>query len=233
MSKRKILVVAAHPDDEVLGCGATLALRKKQGWETHLLVLATGITGREKTAKKNTQNSSAIKKLREEMAAVKKILGFTSTAALDFPDNRMDTVSKMDLSHAIKEVIEKIRPTVIFTHHPGDYNWDHTVTFDSVLMAARTSPGESSPEEIYSFEVLSSTERSWQEGSRAFHPNIYVNVKTTIELKKQALLAYTTEYRPYPHPRSTEGIEYLARKRGSEVGLEYAEAFTLIRKVES
>jgi len=128
--------------------------------------------------------------------------------------------------------VERVRPDTIFTHHPGDYNWDHTVTFDAVLMASRHSPGEFAAREVLAFEVLSSSERGYRNGS-AFAPTVYVDVSKTIDKKKLALTYYASEARPYPHPRSIEALEYLARKRGGEVGIEYAEAFELIRRVEN
>lgn len=232
MTVQKLLVIAAHPDDEVLGCGATMALRRSQGWETHVLIAATGITGRA-SLEQASADDPAIGKLRQEMEAAHALLGVTSAKALDFPDNRLDTVSRMDLAHAFKETIEQVRPGVIMTHHPGDYNWDHTRVFDAVMMAARSSPGEFAPSEICAFEVASSTERAWQSGGRVFQPNFYVDVEATIEVKKRALAAYATEVREYPHPRSPEGIEILAAKRGSDVGRRFCEAFELIRKVEA
>jgi hypothetical protein len=102
----------------------------------------------------------------------------------------------------------------------------------SVMMVARPNPPEFMPLEIRTFEVLSATERAWQEPSRAFLPNLYVDVSATIDMKKLALRYYAGEYRPYPHPRSIEAVEYLARRRGNEVGLLYAEAFHVIRRVE-
>lgn len=229
---KKLLVIAAHPDDEVLGCGATVVLRKQQGWETHLLIMTQGLLGREESAEKTPTNLNEIDKLQKEMKSAAEVLGFISVYNLDFPDNRMDKVSRMDLAHAIKEHLARVKPHVIYTHHPGDYNWDHTLTFDAVLMAARHSPGEYGPEEILAFEVPSSTERGYQNSGQSFKPTVYIDVSKTIDKKKLALSYYASELRPYPHPRSMEALEYLSRKRGYEVGIEYAEAFELIRKVE-
>ena len=233
METKAILVIAAHPDDEVLGCAATIALRVKNGASAHLLTLTGGLGGRKSDqALANEISTTETQELQKQMKSAADLVGYSSVTALNFPDNRMDTVSRMDVSHSILEVLKKVRPDVIYTHHPGDYNWDHTIVFDAVMMAARSSPGEFAPKEILCFEVLSSTERSWQHPSRVFCPNVYVNVAATIEIKKKALELYRTEYRNYPHPRSSEGQEFLARKRGNEVGIEYAEAFHLIRRVE-
>ncbi len=228
-----ILVVVAHPDDEVLGCGATMALRVKQGYRVHLLICATGISGRyENPKEKQLEIEKQIADLRHDMSVVADLIGFTNVEALDFPDNRLDMVPRQDISNTIKERINLLMPDEIYTHHSSDYNWDHGRVFDAVMMAARHSPGEFAPSRIFSFEVPSATERARPHPSTQFCPNSYVNIKATIDQKKMAMKLYRSEYRPYPHPRSIEGIEYWARKRGLEVGLEYAEAFELIRSVE-
>src|SRR5205814_5474247 len=133
---------------------------------------ATGATSRH-TDTKSDAATHEIAELREDLARAASVLGITSFAALDFPDNRLDTVSRMDLTGAIDEVLERLRPKLVLTHHPGDYNWDHTRVFDAVMMAARSSPGEFAPDEIWTFEVASSTERAWQTAERSFNPNIF------------------------------------------------------------
>lgn len=226
---KTLLVVAAHPDDEVLGCGATVARRVREGWVADLVIMTRGVAGRDAGG---VADRAAQAELERQMRVAAEVIGFRSVAQLDFPDNRLDTVSRMDLSHAIRAVVEEKRPNVVFTHHPGDYNWDHTRVFDATMMATRANAGDFFPSRVLTFEVLSSTERSWQEPGRAFHPNIWVDVAATIDSKKLALSYYQSEYRPYPHPRSIEAVEYLARKRGGEVGLAYAEAFHLVRSIE-
>jgi N-acetylglucosamine malate deacetylase 1 len=231
---RVLLVVAAHPDDEVLGCGATVRRMVDGGWSAHLVLFSAGVGGRHglpEAATTEVKEQQAM--LRAQMERAGGIIGFSGSDCFDFPDNRMDTISRSELSLALRPVIERLRPALVFTHHPGDYNWDHTCTFDAVMMAGRVSPPEFGPAEIRTFEVLSSTERSWQEPGRAFHPNIYVDVSSTLAAKKLALQAYASEYRPYPHARSVEGIEYLARKRGLEAGITYAEAFHIVRRIEA
>jgi LmbE family N-acetylglucosaminyl deacetylase len=149
----------------------------------------------------------------------------------NFPDNRMDTLSKSDLAHAVAKVVARERPNLVLTHHPGDYNWDHEMTFSAVLMGARSSPGEHSPEDIWCFEVASSSERGWAGQARQFQPNVYVNIESTIQIKQEAMRSYVTELRDPPHPRSIEGITAVARKRGFEIGLEWAECFEVVRKI--
>jgi LmbE family N-acetylglucosaminyl deacetylase len=231
-SPRTVLVIAAHADDEVLGCGATIALRVREGWRAHLLVVANGATSRHAPeARASAEVLAELENLKADLRRAAAILGFATVETLDFVDQELDVVPRLDVARAIDAVLERVRPDVLYTHHPGDYNWDHTRVFEAVLMAARPSPGEFSPSELYSFEVLSSTERAWQAPDRAFHPNVYVDVTSTIDLKKQALAAYRTECKAYPHPRSLEGVDALARKRGCEVGRPYAEAFALIRSI--
>lgn len=228
-----LLVIAAHPDDEVLGCGATVHKKTTQGWQAHLVIMTGGITGRlANPVDLSEEDRIARDHLQQDLKRVSEVIGFHSVTTFDFPDNRMDTVSRMDLSHSLRGVIEKVRPSLVFTHHPGDYNWDHTQTFDAVMMATRVNPQEFAPAEIRTFEVLSSTERAWQSPSRAFLPNHYEEVGASIDRKKLALTYYRSEYRNYPHARSIEGVEYQARLRGIEAGVEYAEAFHVIRKVE-
>ncbi len=225
-----LLIVAAHPDDEVLGCGATVRLMVNRGWKAHLAIMTKGVAGRFTDGDAAVTDAQQALEVETQRAA--KILGIGQIYNLGFPDNRMDTVGRMDIALKLRPIVETIKPALVFTHHPGDYNWDHQITFDSVMMACRRDPTEFGPPEIRTFEVLSSTERSWSRPATAFCPSVFVNVAATIDAKKRALCCYTSEYRAYPHPRSVEAVEYLARKRGNEVGLPYAEAFELVRKVE-
>jgi len=228
----RLMVVVAHPDDEVLGCGATVHRLVQRGWQAHLVIFSAGIGGRYTFGDHSDEVSGAQAELAAQTRKAAALIGYSGIDCFDFPDNRMDTVGRMDLSQALRPIIEREAPHLILTHHPGDYNWDHGATFDAVMMAARRNPPDVSPLEIRTFEVLSSTERGWQEPARQFSPNHYVNVARSIDAKKTAMTYYQSEYRPYPHPRSIEAIEYLARKRGNEVGLHYAEAFHIVRKVE-
>ena len=228
-----VMVIAAHPDDEVLGCGATVHKLVSKGWKAHLVIMSAGVGGRhardEATTNEFLQQQVL---LGEQMHQAASIIGYQDIDAFDFPDNRMDVISRMDLAQAIRPVIERVKPDLVFTHHPGDYNWDHTATFDAVMMAARCNTPDFFPTEIRTFEVLSSTERAWQDSSRIFCPNLYVDVSRSIDMKKLAMSYYKNESRPYPHPRSIEAIEYLARRRGNEVGMLYAESFHVVRKLE-
>ncbi|WNK01381.1 PIG-L deacetylase family protein [Thalassospiraceae bacterium LMO-JJ14] len=230
--RKQLLVVAAHPDDEVLGCGATVRRLVDQGWAATLLVMTGGVSGRCSGDDITSDATRAAQdQLSKETAQAAAILGFQHVSTLSFPDNRLDTVGRMDLAHAITTVIKEFRPTLLLTHHAGDYNWDHGRVHDAVMMAGRANPPDDHPDEIWAFETNSSTERAWQRAETAFLPTIYMEVSETIDAKIQAMRCYTSEIRPSPHPRSVEGIEILARRRGSEVGRPYAEAFSLVRKI--
>jgi len=217
----KILIIAAHPDDECLGMGGTLANLSEDN-NIEILILGTGIASR------NIQNKNeAIIKLRNESKKANNILGIQRIYFEDFPDNEFDTISLLNITKIVETYIEKIRPEIIFTHHIGDLNVDHQLTHRAVMTALRPI-GNYSVQKIYSFEVLSSTEWGISE---SFQPNTYIDISDTIKLKEDALREYKSEIREYPHPRSIEGIKIVAKKRGMEVGLRFAEAFQLIRDV--
>lgn len=224
-----LCVVAAHPDDEVLGCGATVRKFVDEGWRAVCVLMSGGIAGRY-SGEPNSAQRAQQQRLAEQSEAAAKVLGFHRMERFDFPDNRMDTVSRMDLSHSLRPIFDDEKPDLVLTHHPGDYNWDHTLTFDAVLMAARHSPGDPAPTEVWSFEVRSSTERGWA-GRLPFAPTIYVDVARTLKAKEQALRLYEMELHEEPHPRSIEGIRALARTRGHEVGMQAAEAFACVRRL--
>jgi LmbE family N-acetylglucosaminyl deacetylase len=214
------------------GWGGTIAKKTTEGHNIFVVILATGIAARySNPSRQKIRIKQEIDNLRKEAEKSTSILGVKKIYFLDFPDNRLDTIPKMDITFKLKEIIEVVKPQIVYTHHFGDYNWDHQIAFEVSLMACRPNVGDFFPNQIYSYEVLSSTERSFQNKVNVFAPNVFEDIKETIELKKRALQCYKTELRKYPHPRSAEAIEYLSRKRGGEVGLEFAEAFQLIRKI--
>lgn len=228
--QKTLCVVASHPDDEVLGCGATVRKYVDAGWRATCLLMTGGVGGRHLGAEVDPAIRAEQAALARQTEAAGAILGFERIDRLDFPDNRMDIVSRMDVSHSIREVFVREKPDLVLTHHPGDYNWDHRITFDAVLMAARQSPGDPAPAEVWSFEVRSSSERGWA-GYLPFSPTIYVDVGETIEAKVEALRQYRAELHATPHPRSVEGVHSLASMRGHEIGVTAAEAFVCIRRV--
>ncbi len=230
---KRCLVVAAHPDDEVLGVGGTIAKLSQAGTEVAILYITGGKGGRKISTE---AESDAVKKEQEilsiEIQKACSSLCVKKHERLSFPDNRLDTVSRMDISLRISEFASSFKPDVVFTHHPGDYNWDHTIAYDATLMAFRANFGDQYPDAILSYEVLSSSERSAQNANFIFCPNFFVDISTSIQAKKTAIGLYESELKSYPHPRSLDGVEYLARKRGQEVGWKYAEAFQIIRLLQ-
>lgn len=223
----KILVVAAHPDDEVLGCGATMAKHSKEN-EIYVLILGEGITSRYDNPADAFKDDLA--KLKEKAEKSAKLLGAKQVFFFDLSDNRFDTVPFLDIVKKVEKLIYDIKPDIVFTHHSGDLNIDHRITFQAVMTAARPQ-NNNSVKEIYSFEILSSTEWSCQKIERPFLPNVFEDASEHIEKKLEALKIYESEMKEFPHPRSEEGVKILAQKRGMEVGLKYAEAFELIRKI--
>ena len=222
MSKT-ILVIAAHSDDEAIGCSGTMAKHIASGDEVHVLFMTDGVGARnDGLAKSEKRKNSALKAM--------KIFNVTSMQNLDFPDNRMDTVALLDVTQAIEKKINELQPYIIYTHHIGDLNIDHQITHKAVMTACRPQP-DFCVKEIYSFEVLSSTE--WQTpGLSPFEPNVYVDITDFIETKKQVLMAYTDEMRLPPHSRSIENALRLNKYRGNVIGKQYAEAFVLTRSIK-
>jgi len=212
----KVLVIAAHPDDEVLGCGGTIARHAAMGDEVHTMFIADGETSRTIAVKPN-RNIAAYQ--------ASKILGTQPPVFLDWRDQMLDTLPLIEVTRAIEMMVEKVEPTVVYTHHAGDLNLDHRIVHQAAMTALRPLPGAPC-KEIYTFEVLSSTE--WGSG---FRPNHFVCISAFRTLKLEALNCYHDEMREPPHPRSYSGVENLARLRGNSVGLNVAEAFMTIRTI--
>jgi len=222
----KILVIAAHPDDEVLGCGGTIARRAQEGSELYTAILGEGITSR--YVKREEADPAALESLRTRSKQVAKLLGTVDVFLYNLPDNRFDTVPLLDIVKIIEELVERLRPKAIYTHSGGDLNIDHVIVHRAVLTATRPVRG-SSVKEIYAFEVPSSTEWAFGQFGPGFRPNVFVDISSTIDAKLKAMELYDTEVRSFPHPRSPEAIQATARRWGSVAGFESVEAFELIR----
>ncbi|WP_273426615.1 PIG-L deacetylase family protein [Marinobacter sp.] len=220
MSKN-VLVVAAHTDDEALGCGGTIARHVAEGDTVYAVFLADGVTSRpDATPEELEQRNAAAEKAH-------KILGITKAYMLGFPDNKMDSLPLLDIVQKLEAVIQEINPQIVYTHHYGDLNIDHRVTHQATMTACRPVPG-SSVSEIYAFEVLSATD--WNTpGASPFIANFFIDVSDFMEKKMAALGAYGIEMRDCPHSRSLSNVQRLAECRGNRVGLQAAEAFSLVR----
>ena len=227
--KRKVLVVAAHPDDEILGCGATIIKHIAQGDIVHTLIMAEGLTSRDLT-RDSEMRASELSELHSTAKRVSEFLGASKLVIHSFPDNRMDGVNLLDVVKKIELEVDEYQPDIVYTHHFGDVNIDHKVTHDAVITACRSLPGNS-VRDILFFETVSSTEWQIMTADKIFKPNVYVDVTEFMGKKRQALELYASEMRDYPHPRSYKGIELLAQYRGLTVGVHYAEAYMLGRSI--
>jgi len=225
--RKKILIVAAHPDDEILGCGGTVVRLGKEGYEVYTLILGEGITSRDEKRKREKREKD-IEHLRKETYKANEIIGTKDVFLYDFPDNRFDTVALLDIVKTIEGVKDNIKPDIIYTHHRGDLNIDHRIIYNAVLTASRPIKGET-VKEIYSFEIPSSTEWNYP---YIFSPNVFIDIAKTIDKKIEAIKCYKSELNKFPHPRSEEAIRSIARRWGSVAGLNHAEAFEVIRKVQ-
>ena len=220
-----VLVIVAHRDDETIGMGGTIAKHSDKGDKVFCLSMTDGISARENS------NEKIIKKrfLASEKAAEK--LGFTWLDSEDFPDNCLDSVPLLSVVKTIEKKKKKINPNIVYTHTKACLNIDHRIVCESVLTAFRPHPNEKC-KQILTFEIASSTDYGHPHVTNTFFPNIYIDISKTWSKKLQALKAYSSEMRDYPHSRSFKGIENSAQMNGNRVGLEYAEAFHLIRKID-
>ena len=220
---KTVLVVAAHADDEALGCGGTIARHVEEGDLVHLVLMADGVRSR-------AESSDADLARRVEVSKrAQCILGISFSWSLELPDNKMDSVPLLEIVQRLEPILEEIQPSVIYTHHHGDLNIDHRLTQAAVMTVCRPVPG-SSVREIYGFEVLSSTEWTTQQSS-PFLPDHFVDITQQLRTKLDALEAYSEEMRAPPHSRSMAHAEVLAYHRGYSVGVDAAEAFEVYRIV--
>jgi len=220
---KTVLVIAAHVDDEALGCGGTIARHVADGDAVHAVFMADGVSSRPDSAKEDLERRMVAAQCAHE------ILGLQRVEYLGLPDNRMDSLPLLDVVQALETFIQVVAPQVIYTHHYGDLNIDHRITHQAVMTACRPLPGNP-VREIYGFEVLSSTEWATPQ-QEPFVPNVFVDISNFLEIKRKVLHAYQLEMRPAPHSRSIEHAEYLARHRGHSVGVVAAEAFVAIRLI--
>ena len=235
----KILVIAAHPDDEVLGMGGTIKKLTKNGEEVKIVIMATGINSRRSINYKNSTSYNVNEKtekimlkqkieLRKNAKKSAKILGVSDISFEEFPDNEMDTISNLEITKKIESYIDDFNPDIIFTHSQYDINVDHRVLYNSVITATRPKQN-STIEKLYSFEVPSSTE--WYFPSK-FSPNVFIDIQKELPFKLKALEQYVTEIEKFPHPRSSESLEIISKRWGTVSGFHAAEAFYLVRELK-
>jgi LmbE family N-acetylglucosaminyl deacetylase len=218
-----VLAIVAHPDDEVLGAGGTLARLAHGGEEVRILILADGVGARGSVEGADRRAEAA------RLAAA--CLGAGEPILLGLPDNRLDSMDLLDITQRIEQVIADLQPRDIYTHHVGDLNIDHAICHRAVLTACRPMPGRS-VRRIFAMEVASSTEWAALSAYTAFLPSRFVDISGFMVHKHRALEAYAEEMRPFPHVRSYEAVEALARWRGASAGMTAAEAFVIVRDLE-
>ncbi|PCJ61788.1 MAG: GlcNAc-PI de-N-acetylase [Planctomycetota bacterium] len=220
-----ILIIAAHPDDEVLGCGGVMAKLSSEGHDVHVLILGEGVT-----ARKNLNDEQKITKLSELHDQSKKasdLLGVNSVRFENFPDNQFDTVSLLSITQKIESVLNDIQPSMVFCQHGGDLNIDHQITFKATLTATRPMMG-SVVNKLLAYEVMSSTEWAFQQFEPSFKPNCFYDIENVIDKKIEAMKIYKDELCDFPHPRSVENLLASSKRWGSNIGCQNAEAFQII-----
>ncbi|MEQ3748556.1 MAG: PIG-L deacetylase family protein [Celeribacter sp.] len=218
-----ILIVAPHPDDEVLGVGGTMARLSRAGAEVHVAIVTTGHAPR--------YSQAQVDAVRAEAAAAHRLLGVTQTHYLDCPAAELGEFPHGELNRALSAVVERVAPAAIFVPHPGDIHLDHQLSFLSTLVAARPHQG-SYPRRIFAYETLSETNWNAPYLTPGFQPHLFVDIAATLQCKLDAFACFASQQRPAPHERSIEALRALATLRGATVHRTAAEAFVVIRMSE-
>ncbi len=219
-----ILIVASHPDDETIGCGATIAKHSENGDTVKVITLTNGVSSRREGGAKESE--ARVKAYHKALSK----LGAESLMEGNFPDNQLDSVPLLEIVQFIESVKSKYKFDIIYTHSSSDLNIDHRKAFEATMTAFRPEPEDES-NEIRCFEISSSTDFSFGQINSIFKPNLFIDITNFYTMKVEALKCYKDEMRDFPHSRSFEALESLAKLRGSSVGLKKAEAFEIIRKI--
>lgn len=222
-----VLCVAAHPDDEVLGVGGTLARHAADGDDVHICILSDGVTSRYEDT---DTASDEIEQRREHAEQAADILGAT-VSMHDFPDNSFDTAPLLDIVQTIEAEIEEYDPDIVYTHHYGDLNIDHELACRATVTATRPL-ADSTVERVLAFETLSASEWAVPRPNNTFQPTSFVNISQQLEIKTDALSVYECELREPPHPRTVETVRKNAEVWGSKSGVPAAEPFEILREIQ-
>lgn len=223
---KTILVLAAHPDDEVLGCGGSIAKFVKEKFKVYAVYFTDGVSARINSGLKD-KNKSQERKRNSQLAA--KVLGIKNCFFLSYPDNQLDKIPLLEIIKKIEFLIKKIKPSMLITHCDDELNIDHQIVHKAAITASRPKPN-CLINKILLFETLSSSEWKFSNKKKTFNPNYFIDVGKFIEKKLKAIKCYKKELCKWPHPRSIKGIKNLAMYRGQTVGIKYAEAFYLLRQ---
>ncbi len=217
MNEKTILVIAAHPDDEVLGCGGTIALHAKSGDRVTIVIVCEGESLR--YGKEGVEQRAHIRRAAQT-------LGVEDVRLLEFSDQRLDTVTLTEIITPLERIVREVRPHIVYGQYGGDVNRDHQLLFKALLVATR--PTEDYLEAVYAFDTASSTEWAYP---RAFVPDTWVDISSTLAVKLEAMSCYLSEVREYPHPRSFKALEYRAGAWGNQSCLAAAEVFMTVRRI--
>ncbi|RUR97099.1 hypothetical protein EFW57_03339 [Bacillus velezensis] len=221
----KVMVFAAHPDDEIIGVGGTLAKHVRQGDSVSAVIMAEGKSSRKTDYKK--PEDSVMEHSNQETEQALSTLGIHDFVRLNLPDNRMDSMDLLDVVKEAEKQINRFQPDIVYTQYGGDINIDHSVVFRAVMTATRPLPGHT-VKRVFAYETLSSTEWNYCQKDQ-FHANFFVNIEDELETKLKSMACYGSELRDFPHPRSLQAIEHNARVWGAKAGFSAAEAFMLVR----
>lgn len=214
--RKKVLVIAAHPDDELLGCGGTVAKHVLKGDQVTSIIICEGDSLRYDGLSENHQS---------QIFKAAQVMGVKDIRSLKFPDQKLETILLTDLIEPILKIVREIKPQIIYCQFGGDINRDHKILFEAILVATR--PTEEFIESIYAFDTVSSTEWGFP---RNFVPDTWIDISSTLDIKLKAMSMYKTELRDYPHPRSLKAIEYKAYATGAECLMKAAESFITVRR---
>lgn len=218
----KVLVISAHPDDEVIGAGGTIARHVDNGDEVYWCVVTEGYSP--------PWSEEYLETARQQVYDVKEVLGVQEVFFCGFPTVKLNTVPYMELSSSLEEIVKQVHPEIVYTTSGDDVNQDHRIVYNSTLVATRPLPGNS-VRRLLSYEIGPNSRLGLAPGSCGFVPNVFIDISQYLDKKVEAMECYKTEIQEFPHPRSSKGLRLVAEERGLSVGMKAAEAFVLVREL--